>query len=316
MPTSLDIHVASAAERRAAHANCHDVWSLGLPVDKHVARREASPLHQRARWIVGCLGSQVVCALASHPIVLRVHGASVPGMALASVHTLASLRGRGFAQQLLAWIEPFEHARGARVSTLFCDINPGFYARLGYVLCPSHEGWAVPAAPRPPENIDEQDDTRLVPLTADSDESWIRAIYDSDHGRRPLAVERPADYWRHLAARFPNSECLIMTTAAGERLGYVRVHRVENDLVILDHAVEGGDDRLRAELWRHAIALGTRQEATRVGGWLPDGPPAQALFHVEPRHDEITMVKPLDDRIAIDAAIVAASAWVQEIDHV
>ena len=208
MTQFLDIHLASDAERVAAHENCHDVWSLGLSLTDHVKRRENSALHQRHRWIVGCLERRVVAALASHPIVFRLHGRPVPGIGIASVHTLQDFRGQGFAQRLIRWIEPYERDRGARLSVLFCDIEPRYYQRLGYVLCPSHIGWAETAGHK--TIVEPSGRYTLVPAPTGAE--FVGAIgqyaelYDSDHGRRDLAVDRTPDYWQHLAARRASDE--------------------------------------------------------------------------------------------------------------
>ena len=105
MTKTLDIHLATDQQRRHAHANCHDVWSLGLPLAEHIARRETSALHRRARWIVGCVAGRVVAGLASHPLMFRLDGSVHPGIGIASVHTLPEFRRQGLAPQMLEWID-------------------------------------------------------------------------------------------------------------------------------------------------------------------------------------------------------------------
>jgi GNAT superfamily N-acetyltransferase len=318
MTQFLDIHLASDAERIAAHENCHDVWSLGLALEDHVFRRESSALHRRARWIVGCLDGRVVAALASHWLRFRLHGRSLPGIGLASVHTLREFRGQGFAQRMVRWIEPFERQRGARISVLFCDIEPRYYERLGYVVCPSHAGWSVTAGRKVVEN--RKRDWELMPAPTGSQFAGAIAqyakLYDSDHGRRALSIERTADYWQHLAERQAYDERFWLASKSGQQCGYTWLRTVGRDLLIDDHAVRDGDESTRSALFEQVTQLAVERGLSRAGGWLPTVAPAGEHFAIVPRRDEITMLKPLDEGVTLDAAALAAMDWLQEIDHV
>jgi predicted acetyltransferase len=318
MTQFLDIHIAGDAERCQAHENCHDVWSLGLSLTDHVTRRESSALHCRARWIVGCIEGRVVAALASHPLRFLLHGRSFPGIGIASVHTLQEFRGQGLAQRMIRWIESFEQHEGARISTLFCDIEPRYYERLGYTLCPSHLGIAKTDGAVRTESL--ADGWRLVPVAADEEFSRrlprLAEIYASDHGRRALAIERTPDYWTHLAARLPGAEHFWLLAPTGQEYGYAWLTTADKGLVLQDHAVRGGDAATREALLRLVICLGRERGMEQVGGWLPAVSPASELFTLTPRKTEITMVKSLDLALSFDAAALAAADWWQEIDHV
>ncbi len=318
MTQFLDIHVADDGERLQAHENCYDVWSLGLSLPEHVARRENSALHRRARWIVGCIEGRVVAALASHPLRFLLHGRSYQGIGIASVHTLQEHRGQGIAQRMVRWIESFEQREGARISTLFSDIEPRYYERLGYTRCPAHMGTAEsdvtdraggPAA-----------DGGLEPVPAGEAFSQrvprLAEIYASDHGRRALAIDRTPEYWEHLAARQPRAEQFWFVDRAGRESGYVWLTTADQKMVLQDHAVRGGDAENREMLMRLVISLAHQRGLTQVGGWMAAGPPMAELFTISPRKDEITMVKPLDLSLSIDGATIDSTDWWQEIDHV
>lgn len=317
MTQFLDIHLANDAERCRAHENCHDVWSLGLPLAEHVSRRESSALHRRARWIVGCLDGKVVAALASHPVRFLLHGRSFAGIGIASVHTLKAYRGQGIAQRMIRWVESFEQQAGARLSALFCDIDPRYYARLGYALCPAHVGWAKTDAAIP---AGLASGWRLIPVPGGEEFSErvarLSTIYNSDHGRRALAIDRTPDYWVHLAARQPKAEHFWLESPAHEPCGYVWLRASDRGLVIEDHAVSRGDAALRDTLFRLVIGLAHARGFSQVGGWLPANPPVAGLFTSSPRLNEITMVKSLDLNLSFDPAAIAAADWWQEIDHV
>ncbi len=320
MTASIDIHLATDDERRAAHANCHDIWSMGLPLEEHIAYRENSALHRRARWIVGCVDGKVVAGLASHAMRFRLHGKSLAGIGIASVHTLAAFRGQGFAPLLIDWIERFERRQGAEISMLFCDIVPRYYERLGYILCPSHHGQAIATeTPLPSSAAHEGLEPMALRRAGESFEESVprlSALYDSDHGRRAFAVERLDDYWRHLAERRDDAELFWLAGTEGEPRGYVSLREEADRLLIDDHGVFQGDDRLRTILFERVIELARQRGLRTAGGWLPELKPALDYFAIEPRRTEITMVKSLVDGVSVDDRGVSAAAWIQEIDHV
>lgn len=318
MTQFLDIHLATDDERCRAHENCHDVWSLGLTLTEHVARREKSALHRRAHWIVGCLGGKVVAALASHPVRFWLHGRSFPGIGIASVHTLDAYRGQGIAPRMIRWAESHEQQAGARISTLFCDIDPRYYERLGYTLCPAHIGWASTDSANP--GVNAVAGWRLVAVPAGEEFARrvprLASLYDSDHGQRPLAVDRTADYWEHLAARQPTAEHFWLLDPTGQTVGYAWLRQAKLDLLIDDQAVLAGDAERREKLFRLVIEMAKGRALTRAGGWMPKASPAEALFAISRREDEITMVKSLDMSLSFDGAAIESADWWQEIDHV
>jgi predicted N-acetyltransferase YhbS len=324
-----DIHPASEAERLAAYRNVHDVWSHGLPMEQHLARRLRSVQHNRAEWFVGCLEGQVVTALGAYPLRFHWRGEVVPGMAIGSVHTLAAHRGQGLAPRLIAWVE--EHLRsrdGAAVSLLYSDVPPGYYARQGYVVCRSHEGWASAcrqpsatnqraslerASRREPEAPGEM---RLVPLDVEHDASSMAETYAAFHGSLPVAIARPADYWQYLLRKNQADERFWLEDAGGRRQGYVCLTRQGVAWKIADYALARHDEELLDRLYQSVARLAADRAVARVGGWLPDVPAARRCFAVQPRAKEITMLKSLDRALEIDAAAVEAAAWLCEIDHV
>ena len=137
------------------------------------------------------------------------------------------------------------------MSVLFCDIQPDFYSRLGYLLCPSNLGWAAANRGRSTGGI--EDGWQLVPAGSIEDFAGQAAafaeLYDSDHGQRALVIDRSVDYWQHLVARQPNDERFWLVTGADKARGYVWLRTTGHDLVIDDHAVRDGDESARAALF-------------------------------------------------------------------
>ena len=323
MSQPLEIHLANDVELRAAHANAHDVWSMGLPLAAHIQRRLTAAHHRRATWIVGTLAGRVVCCLGLHPLEFQLRGAKVPGVGVASVHTLAEFRGRGFAPQLIAWSEEYARTRGAQLSVLFSDVNPNYYERMGYQLAPAHRGEAIVAERlASAQRLLDEGNARLEPFVAATNLEMLQRIYTDDHGREPLSIARSEEYWRYLIARQPDDE-FAMLLVGGRPVGYARWKVAGDALFLRDLAVVSDETSGRAPgrsqrdlLFAGLIRRASEKGLARVVGWLPDGAAEQRWFRIEPRPIEITMFKPLVAGVHIDAEQLAAADRFHEIDHV
>jgi predicted N-acetyltransferase YhbS len=313
MTSALNIHEATGDEVAAAHRNVFDIWSKGRPLDEHVAYRLASPSHRQATWYVGCLDGRVVVSLGSYPLRFRLRGESLSGIAIGSVYTLGEFRGRGFAGELLAWVGNQAQHAGAALSVLFSDIDPGYYARRGYALCPSWCGWSDPceapaAAARPTH--------RLVPISAQEDLPAIRRLYADYHGWAPLSVERTDEYWAMILQKFPGDEFFALEDVHGAWAGYARLGRKDDHWRITDFALADQSAALAEHFYAAVLALGATGGARRVGGWLPDSEAARKFFELEPRGVEITMIKPLAWSGKLDKEVLSSTSRFCEIDHV
>ena len=319
MPISeaLDIHPASDAERLAAYRNVYDVWSRGRSLREHVAQRLKSPRHNRARWFVGCLDGEVVTSLGVFTLSYRVHGRTVAGIAIGGVHTMKEYRGRGFAPRLMDWVEMYHAERGARLSVLFSDIDPGYYARIGYLRCPAVEGWACPqqSAASPAEDV-----WALAAFSGQRERDRMAQLYAAHHASSAIWIERDRDYWKYTLAQQPQDEFYWLAHSTGEPAGYVRFTPTGAEWKIADFALQpdslAGSPGHEETLYRQLIQLAGRRGVRRVGGWLPDTTAARTCFTLAPRSVEITMIKALGDECLLNGPLIAATSRFCEIDHV
>ncbi len=312
MPPTLDMHPASPDELASAHRNVFDIWSKGLPLEEHVRSRTESPKHRLATWYVGCVDGQVVVSLGCYPLAFYFRGQQVPGFSIGSVYTVREFRGHGFAPQLIDWAERHEQQRGAVISLLYSDINPDYYAQLGYHLCPSLEGWLDPrdySSPVTPAH-------ELVPISAGEQLPTLMRLYADYHGSMPLAIARDASYWQALLERFTDDRFFAFEDRNAGWHGYVRIGQSGQALRITDYALSDQSLELAEEFYAAGIALARSEGAERFGGWLPDHPSAMQFFDLTPRKTEITMVKSLDAAHPIDDEMAELASRFCEIDHV
>ena len=312
--SELDLHAASPAERLAAYRNVHDVWSGGLPMEQHLARRLASEQHNRANWFVGCLAGEVVTSLACYPLQFRVRGQTLCGISIGSVHTLAAFRGRGFAPRLIDWVEKQQAAAGAAISLLYSDIEPAYYGRLGYRQCPAFKGRRDVTAL--PGGVADNRSWRLRPIRASEQLEQIAAWYASYHGGLPISIFRDDAYWRHLLEKRPRDEFFQLEDPDAAACGYARLGVEGGQLKLIDDALTSTDAGVEEQLYRAMLDLAAERSLESAGGWLPDSPAARAYFSLEPRRDEITMLKSLERSVVLDEELIAAAHRFTEIDHV
>jgi GNAT superfamily N-acetyltransferase len=311
MSSALDIHVASSDELAAAHRNVFDIWSKGLPLEEHVRYRLDSPSHRRATWFVGTLDGRVVVSLGCYPLSFRILGRELPGIAIGSVYTVAEFRGRGFAGQLLQRLEDHARNQDAALSALYCDIAPDYYARRGYVLCPSLAGWRdVDKSTAEPKGLG------LVEVPANEHLPTLMKIYADYHGATPLSVARDLEYWRMTLKKFPDDVFYAFQTQQKKWAGYVRVGPKAGTWRITDFGLADQSSELAEKLYAALLTLAARRGVKKVGGWLPDSAAAKKFFKLAPRATEITMIKPLAWQGPIDDAMIAATSRFCEIDHV
>jgi predicted N-acetyltransferase YhbS len=313
MAAELDIHPASHDELVAAHRNVFDIWSKGLDLDAHVRHRLSSPTHRRAEWFVGCLDGRVVTSLGCYRMRFRLQGQELPGIAIGSVYTLGDVRGRGLAPRLIAWVEDRKRRERAALGLLYSDIKPDYYARMGYALCPSLEGWR-----------DARDDLpaglratcRLIPFDAHDHLALVKKLYADYHGAAPLSIVRDEDYWAMVLEKFALDRFYALEAPGGAWAGYVRIGRNDDTWRITDYALADQSRSLAEQLYAALLAEARAGGAARVGGWLPDSPAARTFFALAPRRTEITMIKPLALGGALAAEAIDAAGRFCELDHV
>src|SRR3990172_874370 len=263
MADNLDIHAASESEQVEAFANFHDVWGGGRSPEEHVRYHLAHPKHRNAAWYVGCSGGRVVAGLGCYRIDFRVNRRVEPGYAFGEVHTLAECRGRGFAPRLIAWVEEHQKSQGREIGMLYSDIDPGYYAQLGYVLCPSNEGWADPRS----TTAQTSTSCRLVPFFASEQLAGMTAMYEQYHSSQAVSIARSPAYGEYLVSRDPRNEFHWAQDAEGRRLGYVRLTCGKEEVKIRDVALADHDAAGRRALLLELIRLWKDRDVERDGGW-------------------------------------------------
>jgi len=310
----LDIHLATEAERAQVFRDTYAIWGRpGLGIEEHVQWRMSSPQHTRATWYVGCVENHPVTSLATYPLQFQRRRRIEQGIAIGAVHTVDEYRGRGFATQLLNWAENRESQRGAHVSMLYSDIDPEFYARVGYQCCPSWEGWAETAGT---DRMCMPIEASRAPLAASAGDETYLGFYGVCYRDREISIARSSEYWNYLNQKEAEDQFYLFRGLDEKPRGYVRFAGDDQSLRIRDWAVDEPSDRAQGELLDAVIQFGQDSNRTRIGGWLPDTPAVRSRFTLRARPIEITMLKSLAETDRFSSAELQDAQHFLEIDHV
>jgi len=309
MTEQLVCSYANQDQKLAAYRNVHEFWSGGRTLEEHLQWRSISPQHNRANWCVGCIDDQVVVSLGSYPIQLHWDGQQVAGIFIGAVHTMPAFRGHGFAPQLLSWVEDQEQQQGVRVSGLFSDIDPNYYARLGYEQC---EGWEMSIKITEAAEVPASE-WQLQPIDPQQQLAKIQHWYEMAQQNRAVWVIRDADYWQYMLAKSATDQFFLLVDEQQQEQGYLRVHSHDEHWVVQDWGLATGDVAAMMAAIRSSAC---QQGVTSIVGWLPQLQETIDGIDFESRPQEITMFKRLDSSLSLSAKIVEDSAYLREIDHV
>ena len=99
---------------------------------------------------------------------------------------------------MIAWVEDHLRREGIDLSVLYSDINPDYYARMGYALCPSWEGFRTAAN----ETASGKLSHRLRAIDLAEYLPRIKQTYANYHGALPLSIARSDSYWSMMLEKF------------------------------------------------------------------------------------------------------------------
>ncbi len=247
----------------AHHQMCASAFAEGLSSDDYLAR-EADAWRwpfARARCVVWVLsdGGRRRASCETWGVPLRVDGQARDGWVVASVVTDPDQRGRGYATRLLTAV----HAAGDEVAGaqyLMSEVDPSFYARLGYVPRPmTAHRWPARPDPTPFTWCGDADVAALVERgwCASGPVVWAPSVEQVRwHIERQRWVERAR-------GATPSPRVGVRCGAAWALWTFDPVHRL---LRVLLHE-PGGDPSALADVWQAAAAHAAAVGATEVEAW-------------------------------------------------
>jgi GNAT superfamily N-acetyltransferase len=172
----MELVEASGEQRRARNEVSFSAWGGPLTAEQFVAREERLCAHPWARrtmtsWLL-VDGGAVLASCETYRMDGFVDGERGDVWAVASVFTEERLRRKRYASQLMQLLVERARRAGALASTLFSDVGPAIYDRVGYRARPAEDLLFPPAAGEPAAAVDAlvHEALALEPLDADEGE--------------------------------------------------------------------------------------------------------------------------------------------------
>jgi hypothetical protein len=121
----------------------HAIWSDGLTREayaKYNAAQMRTPWGSRhLRRFALVDGANVLASAKRYTFTARVDGKDVRAVGIGAVFTPERQRGRGHARDIIDRLIADAAADGAAIAVLFSEIDPVYYARMGFVAIPRRE---------------------------------------------------------------------------------------------------------------------------------------------------------------------------------
>ncbi|MFW7377666.1 MAG: GNAT family N-acetyltransferase [Oligoflexus sp.] len=208
----MEICKASPKELTQIYANVHESWPHHPDRDIHIKLRLESVQHQYASWYMGHVNGEIVASLGWYPFEFKDKGKIYHGAGIGAVHTPPQFRRQGYAQQLLQGVHAIMKGKGVDISHLYSDIDPCYYQKLGYQICPtvhvSHQ----------PQAGELSNGLQIKP--------WKPSGWEQrDHIYRLFGPEttfhRCAKHWQWLEQRFPRTQHVQVFHNDDQPIGYL-----------------------------------------------------------------------------------------------
>jgi predicted N-acetyltransferase YhbS len=298
----------------------HALWGGGRSQAEHgaYALRQLEVAGPELLRYVGLADrrGRVVGSIKRYALLLRdgsAAGGALRAVGIGAVFTAPSARGRGVASALVGAVLDEARALGYAAALLYSDIDPAFYARLGFVALPARD-WSLPAGALPARGALPV--RRAVEGDLDRLLGWYEDAWDAGHPTL-LRPARSRALFRYFSFRNRLGAPWIVRWR-GRDAGYVMAgpddpRRDLPDprapgLFWFDEAAAPGVPRER--LWATVGALAREARAKEVYGWLgPEGAPEGAARRARP--GAFPMIAPL----AAELRVRTRRAWLDSFQH-
>jgi GNAT superfamily N-acetyltransferase len=282
---------------RQIHEETWPIWGDQLPAENYERYNRAQIVtpwgNSHLDRVALVDGDRLLASAKRYRLTLRLKGEDTPCIGIGAVFTPPALRGQGHAAALIERIVDDAGAGGARLALLFSEIDPAFYARLGFEPIPISEATLTLRT-----QGREGAPAVLMRGGDDRDMDNIAAMHAVRADRYGFTLTRSADYIRYaiskrrMLAAFgsPGLRTVeyFVTEEGGNAVAYIVItHGPEG------HVLEEWGDRdptaARVGAMLQVIAARTpAEEVVNVRAWLPDdfAPPQLARIDEKPAAEQ------------------------------
>jgi len=307
----LDCHLADAAEKAAAFRNVHEFWGGNTSIDEFVQQRLTSARHNRAAWYVATLDGEVVSSLGAFPFQLSVQGTVQRACFIGAVHSRPQDRDKGYARQLIQYVEQQEKQHGVSWSVLFSDIDPAYYQRLGYQVSAAPNVSISPHSTEPPEPS-----FRLQSFIPAEQLTEVMDCYTEHFKQFDFYIQRTQTQWDFLVDHHRDDCWFWLADESSEPAGYVLLHPREDQCLLEDFALRQSSPENLSAFVQTLALFAANQGMANIGGWFPQIDFKADWFSYHPRETEITMLKAIGSGCTVTDEMLCQADTFRHVDHV
>ncbi|MBU6428336.1 MAG: GNAT family N-acetyltransferase [Cyanobacteria bacterium REEB65] len=309
LEAGLHLALASGELRDRALEQTHPLWGAAVSLAEY-RRRTAEAMdtawgHENYHlYVVLGPNGDVQASCKVYELPMWALGRPVRTIGLGAVFTAPEHRRAGIATRMLKALMARYADRGFRLATLFSDVAPTLYERLGFRQLASKTYQAArDLMPPPPADAIWRRPTPMdAAILADIQEGTARS-FSLSYGRTP-------GLWAFELAR--GEATLLVLEQQGEIAGYAALSTHQDQLWLQDWGARSAS--CAAAIVRTALTWS--REAKVLCGWLPEGAPAADLpFAVEDRERALWMVAPLGDDPPPLPALLAGPHHAWALEH-
>jgi predicted N-acetyltransferase YhbS len=293
----------------------HALWGAGLEfIDYLGLWQEISALpwsRSHARFLVWLNDEgSVLSSMKLYRPLLRAAGRTARAGVLGAIFTPASLRGRGYASEMVRAVIEQCRGRGEPLVLLFSDIGTAYYRTFGFCPLPAEEQWG--ALPRSAPELFEgwslrpfaQDDMAAVYRAHDDFVDRMALAMVRDEGHWHFVRERSQGYFERLKDR-KIAQSFKVAMLYDRFAGYLMTVEGHGEWNVREVGAVGGDPGKMAVILRLGAAEARRSGLRRFYGWFPREV-VEFLddwkINSRARHRSVPMILPLDE--SVDASFL------------
>ena len=290
--------IAEAARQNQA------LWGYGRSEAEHLAHTTAQLDHagpELLRYAGLTSDRGLIAASKRYGLLVHAGGCEARALGIGAVFTAPSERGRGYAPTLIRAMTDEARQLGYAAAILYSDIDPAYYARLGFVALPALDHACLTQAlpTESPLAFRPANDGDLDRMIAWHEASWA-AVPRAIRPRRSRARWRFFRYRNRIAGEWIVSD-------RGSDVGYV-IAGLDDPLRDLPEPRPAG--RLWVDEWSAVgveqtrvlatiRAIAEREGARAIGLWLRPGQDP-GPFEAAPRTASFPMILPLAADVVVD----------------
>lgn len=280
----------------------HEIWADGLTRSAYGRYNEAQlrtpwgRAHMRRLALVDA-GGRVLSSAKRYDLRVSLDGREVPVVGIGAVFTPAASRGHGHARALVEAITASAADEGAALALLFSEIDPAYYAALGFVAVPRREQ-TIDVAPSKGAPM------MLVRAGVEQDIGAVTALARTMASRYRFALAPSEDHLRFslskkrlLAGFLPPGDLSVefhVAEEGGGAVAFVILTSTPDDVVLEMCGDRDPSGARVGALLQTLRARAPREEAPRPTGFLPPGwCPPQVRIEQGPVVRAVMMVRPL-----------------------